>query len=498
MLFNSYVYFIFLFFVFIFFYTFKKRKSRNIFLLFSSYFFYAYWDWRFCGFLVLLTIVNFFAGKYLDVDSSKETERKTKKYIFQSAIIFNLITLGLFKYYNFFTDSFSSIFFPFNKNPDFLHLNLIIPLGISFYTFQNISYLTDIFRKKISHCDSITEYGLFIAFFPKLIAGPIERAGNFIPQLKIRLSGSRTQMYEGVTLIITGLFKKVMIGDTAGRFVDNIFGNIEYYRGSEIFASLFLFTIQIYADFSGYTNIARGTSKLFGIELMKNFNQPYFSKNITEFWRRWHISLSEWLRDYIYLPLSYSISNNLPQERYFGFRTEYIIYISSTMITFTLCGLWHGASWNFVIWGAAHGILLTVHRSMILNKTTVVHKAIRSLFKVSGKFSKNLMSISLTFISVVLVWAFFAFESLSDLSIALRKIIIIEKSEYSFLLASICISYGAVLFLFDYLEYKTGRHDFLLAIKSKAIVLGTLSGLIIVTFSYMFIAEPLPFVYFQF
>jgi alginate O-acetyltransferase complex protein AlgI len=289
-----------------------------------------------------------------------------------------------------------------------------------------------------------------------------------------------------------------MIGDTAGRYVDNIFKNLEYYNSYEIIAALLLFTIQIYADFSGYTNIARGSAKLFGIELMKNFEQPYFSKNISEFWRRWHISLSNWLRDYLYLPLSYSISRNLPKEKYMGLKTEYIIYILSTMVTFTLCGLWHGASWNFVIWGALHGLFLTVHRSMILNKKALTHKAIKSLFRLSGRSLQRAISIAATFTSVAFSLIFFGLLSWTDITVFFKKIIFWENSENTLIFTSVVIAYGAAIFIFDLLEHNTGSHEFILKLRSKSIVRGVLTAMFFVTLIYMFIAEPLPFVYFQF
>ncbi len=497
MLFNSFIYLIFLTALLPIFYILPGRKSKNIYLLISSYAFYAYWDWRFCGFIALLTIINFYIGKNLG-SASDTVIIKKRKMLFWSGIIFNLGILIFFKYFNFFIGSFGVFFSLFGTSTDDLHLNLIIPLGISFYTFQNISYVTDVFRKKISPEYSLTDFALYVSFFPKLIAGPIERPGNFLPQLKKKLAASKAQLSEGITLIITGLFKKIMIGDTAGRYVDNIFKNLEYYSSYEIIAALLLFTIQIYADFSGYTSIARGSAKLFGIELMKNFEQPYFSKNISEFWRRWHISLSNWLRDYLYLPLSYSISRNLPKEKYFGLKSDYIIYILSTMVTFTLCGLWHGASWNFVIWGALHGLFLTVHRSMILNKKALTHKAVRSLFRFSGRSLQSAISIIFTFISIVLSFIFFGLVSLTDVAIFFEKIIFWENSENTLLFTSVIIAYGAAVFIFDLLEYKTGSHEFILKIRSKGIVWGILSAIFFVTLIYMFIAEPLPFVYFQF
>ncbi|MCF8219495.1 MAG: hypothetical protein K9I29_09540 [Bacteroidales bacterium] len=323
-------------------------KYKKPLLLIASYFFYGYWDWRFTGLLAISTIADYFIGKKL---YSTEAPKKRKWFLFSSMFI-NLGILAFFKYFGFFVDSFETLAGVFGLQLDFIHLNIILPVGISFYTFQTMSYTIDIYRKKLEPTNNFIDFAVFVSFFPQLVAGPIERARNLLPQIARLSKPKRKQIEEGISLIVTGLFIKVMIGDTAGRFVDHIFGNPEIYKSFELISALILFSVQIYADFSGYSSIARGVAKLLGIELMKNFEQPYLSANITEFWRRWHISLSSWLKDYLYISLG---GNRKGKSR---------TYVN-LMITMLLGGLWHGASWNFVIWGGLHGIYLAVHKYML-------------------------------------------------------------------------------------------------------------------------------------
>lgn len=474
MLFNSFIFFIFLGIVLPIFYILPNKNSKNLFLVIASYFFYGYWDWRFCSLLAISTIIDFIIGQKL----YNSTNDKKRKILLIISLVSNLGILFFFKYFNFFVDSFQSLSLNIGWNLDYLHLNILLPVGISFYTFQTLSYTIDIYRKRLEPTENFIDFALYVSFFPQLVAGPIEKAKALLPQLSKKLNPSKEQIKQGITLIIVGLFRKVMIGDTAGRFVDNIFGNIEQYKSIEIIAALILFSIQIYADFSGYSHIARGTSKLIGVELMKNFEQPYLSRNITEFWRRWHISLSSWLKDYLYISLGGNRNGNIKT------------YIN-LIITMLLGGLWHGASWNFVIWGGLHGLYLSIHKLSIGN--TKIETDIISHFNV-----KNIFNISLTFILVVFTWLFFRSNSWDTTELFFHKIFFWESSEYAFLFISIVLSYLIVTVLFDFLEYKTGSHTYILKIKSKGIKIGILVALLMVTFIYMFQADPLPFIYFQF
>lgn len=474
MLFNSYIFFIFLGIILPIFYILPTKKGKNFFLVIVSYVFYGYWDWKFCSLLAISTVIDYTIGKFL-FQTNSETKRK---WLLTISLVSNLGILAFFKYYNFFVDSFQAISYQFGMNVDYLHLNIILPVGISFYTFQTLSYTLDVYRKRIEPTNSFMDFALFVSFFPQLVAGPIERAQKLLPQLTKKLNPTKLQIQQGIVLIITGLFRKVIIGDTAGKYVDNIFGNIGEYTAFELIAALVLFSIQIYADFSGYSHIARGTAKLLGVELMKNFEQPYLSRNITEFWRRWHISLSSWLKDYLYISLG---GNRKGAKRTYA----------NLMITMLLGGLWHGASWNFVIWGGLHGLYLAVHKFITRNQKIE-----------SENISKfNLVSISnivLTYILVLFTWLFFRSTSWDSTLIFFSKIYYWQPSEYTWLFTKIVFVYAFATYILDILEYKTRSHTYILKIKLKSISYAILASLLISTLIYMFQADPLPFIYFQF
>ncbi|PID94138.1 MAG: membrane-bound O-acyltransferase family protein [Bacteroidetes bacterium] len=476
MLFNSFIFFIFLAVVLPLYYWLPKQW-RNPLLLVASYLFYGYWDYRFTALLATSTIIDFIVGRRL---FSTNDEAVRKRWLILS-ICSNLGMLTVFKYYDFFISSFNPLASLFGGNLDYLHLNIILPVGISFYTFQTMSYTIDIYRKRLTPTHNFIDFAVFVSFFPQLVAGPIERATNLLPQISETPLPSRQQIEKGIVLIATGLFKKVMIGDTTGRFVDHIFSQPDIYKSPELLAALFLFSIQIYADFSGYSSIARGTAKLLGIELMKNFEQPYLSQNITEFWRRWHISLSSWLRDYLYIPLGGSRR---------GVRRTYI----NLMITMFLGGLWHGASWNFVIWGGLHGLYLSLHKWMLRDRK------IPSAFVYNGPGSllNYLLRVSLTFILVIITWLFFRAPDSHTVLVFMTKMIHWETSEYGMRFLVISLSFALMMGIFDLCEYYTKRHTFLLLIKNKGVVYGVSAALIFISFLFMFQNEALPFIYFQF
>ncbi len=477
MLFNSFIFFIFLAVVLPVYYMLPK-KGKSILLLVSSYFFYGYWDWRFTGLLALSTIVDFTIGKKI----FHTTDEKRRKVLLIVSMVVNLGILGFFKYFGFFIDSFTEIASWFGGgNFDYLHLHIILPVGISFYTFQTMSYTIDIYRRRLEPTDSIIDFAVFVAFFPQLVAGPIERASNLLPQIQKLPKPTKDQIQQGIVLIVTGLFTKVLIGDTTGRIVDRIFGEMQLYKSSEILSALVLFSIQIYADFSGYSSIARGVAKLLGIELMKNFEQPYLSSNITEFWRRWHISLSSWLKDYLYISLG---GNRISVKR---------TYIN-LMITMLLGGLWHGASWNFVIWGGLHGVYLAVHKMMLKNKkpTDVYHYT-----NISG-FLKYVGKVILTFSLVLFTWLFFRARDFHITQMFFSKMIHWEPSEFTNRFIAITGTFMLMVLLLDILMYYTKKHTFVLLLKNKPVEYGILSAMFLVTLLFMFQSDPLPFVYFQF
>ncbi|WP_216664176.1 MBOAT family protein [Lentimicrobium sp. S6] len=453
------------------------KSWRNPLLLFASYVFYGYWDYRFTSLLAISTIIDFTVGQKL----FKSKEPKTRKNWLMVSLFANLGILAVFKYYGFFISSFEPLAAIFGGKLDYLHLNIILPVGISFYTFQTMSYTIDIYRNRLQPTNNFIDFAVFVSFFPQLVAGPIERASNLLPQIAKRPMPSRDQIEKGIVLIVTGLFKKVMIGDTTGRIVDHIFSQPDIYKSPELLAALVLFSIQIYADFSGYSSIARGTAKLLGIELMKNFEQPYLSQNITEFWRRWHISLSSWLRDYLYI----SLGGNRK-----GVNRTYI----NLMLTMLLGGLWHGASWNFVIWGGLHGIYLAIHKLILGNKKV----ADRFQYKGLGSLLKYLLNMSFTFVLVLFTWLFFRATDFHTASTFISKMIHWESSEFAGRILIITLSFAIMIGLFDFFEYYTKRHTFLLMLKNKGLVYGILLALLLVSFLFMFQSEALPFIYFQF
>jgi len=476
MFFNSFIFFVFLALVLPVFYLLRGQKPRAVWLLLASYVFYGYWDWRFCSLLLISTVVDFLVGGAIARSAS---ERRRKRLLWVSCVV-NLGILGFFKYFNFFVDSIQATAASLGLSVDFLHLNIILPVGISFYTFQTMSYTIDIYRRKLEATDSLVDFALFVSFFPQLVAGPIERARNLLPQIAVLGRPSRQQVAEGLVLLTVGYFKKVLVGDACGRIVDHVFGQHELYRSPELLAALILFSIQIYADFSGYSNIARGLAKLLGIELMKNFEQPYLAANITEFWRRWHISLSSWLRDYLYI----SLGGNRR-----GARRTYL----NLMTTMLLGGLWHGAAWTFVVWGGLHGLYLAVH------KMTLGERRIADRFHYHGPASLAgwLVRVLATNLLVLLTWLFFRAVDFGQAWDFLQSFAHWQGSELSGRFLGIVLSFGFMIVLLDALEYFTGSHVWLLRLRPAATA-GICTAAMVVVLLYMATVEPMPFVYFQF
>jgi alginate O-acetyltransferase complex protein AlgI len=385
MLFNSWEFLYFLVFVLGLYYIFSHR-AQNIFLLIASYFFYGWWDWRFVTLLFVSTITNYFSA-LLIYNNTNDKKRKLALYL---SVIVNLGLLGTFKYFNFFVDSFVVLGSALGIKLDTPVMLLLPPVGISFYTFQSLSYTIDVYRDLQKPTSNFIDFALFVSYFPQLVAGPIERAASLLPQILNKRRVNIDMVRSGLLLILIGLFKKIAIADTAAVEVEKIFIDPSQFSSWGLWKGLYLFSIQIYCDFSGYSNIARGVSKLFGIEIMENFQTPYLSKNITEFWRRWHISLSQWLRDYVFLPLSIYFRN---------LRLKGIII--SILLTFVLCGLWHGANWTFVAWGTLHGIYLAVHRYFTGKKIFNI-----SFIKLPA-WAVNIILIFFMFHLVTFTWIFF-------------------------------------------------------------------------------------------
>lgn len=340
MLFNSIEFLIFLPIVFVFYWFIFNRniRAQNLFLVIVSYIFYGWWDWRF---LFLIAVTSFCSWESGILIERAGEDKKTAKRISTANIVLNLLILGIFKYYNFFVVSFAELF---GANPDSLLLKIFLPVGISFYTFQALSYSIDVYRKKLNPTHDIIEFFAFVSFFPQLVAGPIERGTNLLPQFQKPRTFDYDMAVDGVRQMLWGFFKKIVVADNCAIVVNGIWADYASQSGSTLFLVAVLFAFQIYGDFSGYSDIAIGVSKLFGIKLMRNFNVPYFSRDIAEFWRRWHISLTTWFRDYVYIPLG-------------GSRCSKARVIRNTFVIFLVSGFWHGANWTFIAWGGYHALL---------------------------------------------------------------------------------------------------------------------------------------------
>ena len=393
MFFNSIDFAVFLptIFILYWFFTNKNLKLQNLLIVIASYLFYGWWDWRFLALILFSTIVDYSIGCKLKTESN-QTKRKV---LLLTSIIVNLGFLGFFKYYNFFIENFITAFSLIGTKIKPRSLSIILPVGISFYTFQTLSYTIDVYKKKLAPTKDFISFSAFVSFFPQLVAGPIERATHLLPQFYKKRTFNSTKAIDGMRQILWGLFKKIVIANNCAEYANIIFNNSSDYSGSTLFMGALFFTFQIYGDFSGYSDIAIGTSRLFGFNLMPNFKSPYFSRDIAEFWRRWHISLSTWFRDYLYIPLGGSRGGTWTKVR-------------NTFLIFIVSGFWHGANWTFIVWGILNAIYflpLLLSRSNRNNLGTV------ALGK-SFPCLKELFSILLTFSLIVFSWIFFRADNI--------------------------------------------------------------------------------------
>lgn len=395
MLFNSTEYALFLPIVFVIYWILLRNKLfyQNILLLFASYFFYASWNYKFLLLLTFSTLLDYFTG----IKINNALSLLNKKIWLFTSIVINLGFLAIFKYYNFFINSFSDGLLLLGLKSNFNTLQVILPLGISFYTFHGLSYVIDIYNNKIPPERNFINYSLFVSFFPLLIAGPIERATHLLPQIINKREFDYKKSVEGLKQILWGLFKKVVIADNCAEYANFVFNNSTHLYGSTLLLGALFFAFQIYCDFSGYSDIAIGSAKLFGIELLRNFAFPYFSRNIAEFWRRWHISLSSWFRDYLYIPLG-------------GSRGGIWMKIRNTLIIFLVSGFWHGANWTFIIWGLLNAIYIMP--SIILN-TNRTYIEVVAKEKCCPTFSE-FCSICFTFILSIFAWIFFRSSNIKN------------------------------------------------------------------------------------
>ena len=407
MLFNSIEFFIFLPITFIiYWFLLKDYKKQNFFLLCASYFFYGWWDYRFLALIIFSSITDFIVAKL--IEQQNELYKK-RIYLFFSLFI-NLGFLGIFKYYNFFIDSLAHALNSSGIILNITTLDVILPVGISFYTFQTLSYTIDVYYGRIRSTNSIVDFFAFVSFFPQLVAGPIEKASNLLVQFKVERKFQYDVAKDGLRLILWGMFKKVAIADTTATHVDYIFFNYNELSYIYLIIGAVLFSFQIYCDFSGYSDIAIGTSKLFGFKLMKNFSYPYFSKDISEFWKKWHISLSSWFRDYVYFPLG-------------GGHRGKQVRIRNIFIIFFLSGLWHGANFTFIIWGFIHCFLYLLLILFNAEKNYLTS----SQEKNALQSIKTLFLVILNFLIITLAWIFFRANNITHAIDYIQRIFTLES-----------------------------------------------------------------------
>jgi len=393
MLFNSieFIFFLPLVYTLYWFVTNKNLKNQNLLIVIASYIFYGWWDWRFLSLIIFSTVSDYSVGYLLS-----KTDTKTKrKFLLWVSLLTNLGILGFFKYYNFFLDSLYELMPIFKTTLGFNTIEIILPVGISFYTFQTLSYTIDVYKQKMKPTKDFIAFAAFVSFFPQLVAGPIERASHLLPQILKKRTFNYEQSIQGVRLILWGLIKKIVIADSLALSVNEIFLNFSLYSPLVLIIGAVFFSFQIYCDFSGYSDIARGLSKLLGIELMVNFDFPYFSRSIGEFWRKWHISLSTWFRDYIYIPIG-------------GSRDTTSKSIRNIFIIFLVSGFWHGANWTFIVWGGIHALLFI---PSFITKTNRKHTDELPKTKYIVPSFRDFILILRTFLIVAVTWIFFRASS---------------------------------------------------------------------------------------
>jgi alginate O-acetyltransferase complex protein AlgI len=450
-----------------------ERKNQNRWLLICSYFFYGWWDWRFCSLLLFSTLLDWnISKKIYSTDSIN-----SKKILLSISLLGNLGVLSIFKYYDFFTTSFHFIFSQLGFKLDYVSLNFILPMGISFYTFQTMAYSIDVFRGKQKPPEDISTFALYVSFFPQLVAGPIERANRLLPQFSKVRKFSFQNINNALPLILFGFFKKVVIADSVSLLVDNTFSNPNNFSNVDLILCSYIFSFQIYCDFSGYSDIAKGVARMLGIKISSNFSSPYSSSSITEFWRRWHMSLSSWLKDYLYISLG-------------GNRKGTLRTYLNLIITMLLGGLWHGPSWNFIVWGGLHGIWLSIH------KISISLKLFEKFDYIRYSFLKLLIKKVFIFNLVSFIWIFFR-SSNFNLSIEYIKGIFFNEGDVSLFIPFILA--GAGVFFIDIGQII--NKDYLWLNKLPSIIKMTLIFVLLISIVLVFgvhYDNPSPFIYFQF
>lgn len=478
MLFNSGIFLAFFAIVYLVYLLLGRRVQwQNGLLLVSSYYFYGRWDWRFLSLIVVSTLVDFFVGRAIGaIPADTPANQAQRKRLLILSMLINLGILGFFKYFDFFATSFADLFNLVGFHADPVTLEIILPVGISFYTFQTMSYTIDIYRQQLKPTTDLLDFAVFVAFFPQLVAGPIERAVSLLPQVAHPRRITAEQINTGFYLVIWGYFKKMVIADNVGVLADSVFNNYSSLEGLAILLGVLAFALQIYGDFSGYSDIARGISRLMGFELMVNFRLPYFALNPTDFWQRWHVSLSSWLRDYLYIPLG--------GNRQGKWRTY-----RNLLLTMLLGGLWHGAAWNFVIWGGFHGAILILYR--LLEKRPIYQNPW------GGEFNKLvvLVRMMLMFCLTLIGWLIFRSHSVAQIGYMLTHASF-KVSSFSLILLAEIVFFSFPLVLIEIYQYMS--RDLLLLTRLPTLMRIIVYGLIIIWTLIFGARESLEFIYFQF
>lgn len=466
--FNSFGFLLFVVLVFIFYWVLKKQTyHQNLLILIASYLFYSFWDWRFLSLIFISSISDFLIGQSI----SKTNKKSKQKFLISISLLINLGLLGFFKYYNFFIDSLVELLGLYDS---YSTLHVVLPVGISFYTFQTLSYTIDVYRGRVQPTKNLIAFLAFVSFFPQLVAGPIERAESLLPQFLMKRKFDISNATHGISLITYGLFKKLVIADRLAIYVDSAYDNINYLNSPSLMLACLFFSFQIYCDFSGYSLIARGVAKLFGFELMINFKKPYLASSIKDFWRTWHISLSTWFRDYLYIPLG-------------GNKHKFLRQNINIFIVFLLSGLWHGANWTFVIWGALHGFFMTINGLLLKFKKFNFNNKILKLFNMLIIFSL-----------VSFLWIFFRSNDLEmafsycsklfefDFNFNLN-ILSVFKGPFNLILSVILIFILLLSYLLpDDLKFKNMRNSLYFNVLSTLLIL------------FLGISSEKEFIYFQF
>lgn len=474
MQYNTFIFFFFLIAAVTLFYSVSSRYRNYVFLI-VNYAFYSYVDYRFTILLIAVTSVTYLLGEQI----RKNTDHTKRKVYLIVGLIFNISILGFFKYYNFFIESINHFFNSFNLGINLSTLNILLPIGLSFYIFQTLTFLFDIYYETIEEKYSYIEFAIFASFFPTVVAGPIERASRLLPQIKVEKKFSSKLLTDGIMLISIGMVRKVIIADSSGMIVNHIIADPQYFTSLEVLVGILLFTIQVYNDFAGYSNISRGIGIIFGYDILVNFKQPYFATSVADFWRRWHISLSTWLRDYLFKPLQLKLRN-------FGNYGNAI----AILITFIICGIWHGASWNFIIWGFLHGFFMSF--AIIFSKQK---QLLRGVFK-NTKFL-SVIQITSTLMLIIFANIFFRTVDIKHASIVFEQLFKFSSGEFAFRFIKILLGYSLFSYLIDYFENKFNSDLFLTKVP-QPIRYGFVISSWVIIIMYLISSEKLPFLYGQF